>query len=142
VQTHLLNSAGGPPSAGDAATDAVTGLYQAHATGMIRLAMIMLGDRPASEDVVQDAFCGLYRRWRHLHDPAKALEYVRTAVFNGCRSQLRARTRAQRRARAPSARPDASAEESALLAEEHKQVLAALRGRQVRRHDAEPARKP
>jgi DNA-directed RNA polymerase specialized sigma24 family protein len=28
----------------------------------------MLGDRAAAEDVVQEAFCGLYRRWHSLAD--------------------------------------------------------------------------
>jgi DNA-directed RNA polymerase specialized sigma24 family protein len=41
----------------------VTALYQAYATGLVRLAMLMLGDQQAAEDVVQDAFLGLYRRW-------------------------------------------------------------------------------
>jgi RNA polymerase sigma-70 factor (sigma-E family) len=89
--------------------------------------MIMLGDLAEAEDVVQEAFCGLYRRWRHLHEPAKALRYVRTAVFNGCRSHLRARARAERRSTSQVAGPVASAEERALLAEEHRLVLAALR---------------
>jgi DNA-directed RNA polymerase specialized sigma24 family protein len=32
-----------------------------HAVGLIRLAVVMLGDRSAAEDVVQAAFCGLAR---------------------------------------------------------------------------------
>ena len=71
------------------ADEAVTALYRAHALGLIRLAHIMLGDRPAAEDVVQEAFCGLYRRWAKLSDPARALPYVRSSVLNGCRSVLR-----------------------------------------------------
>jgi Sigma-70 region 2 len=51
--------------AADART-AVTALYQVHAVGLIRLAVIMTGDRQAAEDVVQEAFCGLFRRWAHL----------------------------------------------------------------------------
>jgi DNA-directed RNA polymerase specialized sigma24 family protein len=42
--------------------DQVTALYQAHALGLLRLAVIMLGDRQAAEDVVQDAFLGLNRQ--------------------------------------------------------------------------------
>ena|SRR5579859_625381 len=42
---------------------AVAALYQDHAVSLIRLAHIMLGNRSGAEDVVQDAFCGLYRRW-------------------------------------------------------------------------------
>lgn len=40
---------------------AVGALYRAQAVGLIRLAYLMLGDRAAAEDVVQDTFCGLYR---------------------------------------------------------------------------------
>jgi DNA-directed RNA polymerase specialized sigma24 family protein len=56
------------PVAAPAPADAVTALYRAHALRLIRLAVVMLGDRPAAED----AFCGLYRRWHHLSDPGKA----------------------------------------------------------------------
>jgi hypothetical protein len=35
-----------------AAASAVTALYQQNAVGLIRLAMVMLGDRAAAEDVV------------------------------------------------------------------------------------------
>ena len=41
-----------------------------HAVSLIRLAYLMLGDRAAAEDAVQDAFCGLYRHWDRLADPA------------------------------------------------------------------------
>jgi DNA-directed RNA polymerase specialized sigma24 family protein len=50
------------PGALAGAAEAVTALYEAHALGLIRLAVVMLGDRPAAEDVVQEAFYGLYRR--------------------------------------------------------------------------------
>jgi len=110
-----------PPSA---AEGEVTALYQAHATGLVRLAMLMLGDQSAAEDVVQDAFLGLYRRWGKLDDPDRALTYVRSSVLNGCRDVLRRRSR-----RIPAAllEPNApSAEAGVLLAEEHREVLAAL----------------
>jgi len=84
-----------PPGAGPE----VTALYQAHGVGLIRLAVVMLGDRPAAEDVVQEAFCGLYRRWDHLADPQNALRYVRSSVLNGCRSVLRNRGRLRLRYR-------------------------------------------
>lgn len=46
------------------AAEGVTALYAEHAVGLIRLGFIMLGDRGAAEDAVQDAFLGLYRsRW-------------------------------------------------------------------------------
>ena len=54
-----------------ASRDTVTSLYQAHAVGLIRLAVVMLGDRSLAEEIVQDAFCGLYRHWNRLSDPGK-----------------------------------------------------------------------
>src|SRR5215472_19273279 len=77
------------PGAG--AEAAVTTLYQASALGLIRLAYIMLGDLQSAEDVVQEAFYGLYRRWDRLKDHSGALYYVRASVLNGCRSELRRR---------------------------------------------------
>jgi DNA-directed RNA polymerase specialized sigma24 family protein len=64
----------------------VTELYQAHGVGLIKLGVIMLGDRTAAEDVVQDPFFGLYRNWGRLSDPMNALAYVRASVLNGCRA--------------------------------------------------------
>jgi RNA polymerase sigma-70 factor (sigma-E family) len=106
------------------AAEAVTALYQAHALGLIRLAVVMLGDRPAAEDAVQEAFCGLYRRWHHLSDPGKALSYVRSSVINSCRTVLRRRRRQAGLAGDP---PGESAEALALVGEEHRQVLTAIR---------------
>jgi RNA polymerase sigma-70 factor (sigma-E family) len=123
----------GPGAAGSQAA-AVTGLYQTHAVGLIRLGVIMLGDRSAAEDVVQDAFAGLFRRWDRLADSGRALQYVRSCVLNGCRSELRRRARRDRRAAAhPFA---ASAEYTALVGEEHREVLAALRGLPSRQREA------
>lgn len=71
----------------------MTALYQAHAAGLVRLAMLMLGDQSSAEDVVQDAFLGLYRRWGALSDYGRAVAYARSSVLNGCRDALRRRSR-------------------------------------------------
>jgi len=115
------------------AAPAVTALYRAHAVGLIRLAVIMLGDRQAAEDVVQEAFCGLYRRWDHLSDPGNALGYVRSSVLNGCRSVLRRARYLPRGFTEPAA---ASAEADMLVGEEHRAVLAALRRLPPRQREA------
>jgi RNA polymerase sigma-70 factor (sigma-E family) len=112
----------------------VTALYQAHATGLVRLAMLMLGDQSSAEDVVQDAFLGLYRRWDALSDKGRALAYTRSSVLNGCRDALRRRARG-----IPAAllEPDAaSAEAGVLLAEEHREVIVALRRLPARQREA------
>ena len=115
------------PAAAAAPAEAVTALYQAHALGLIRLAVVMLGDRPAAEDVVQEAFCGLYRRWHSLADTGKALAYVRSSVINGCRTVLRRRLRQRGVDPLTGDPPGESAEAVALISEEHRQVLTAMR---------------
>ena len=71
----------------------VTALYQGHALSLARLALLILGDAGAAEDVVQDAFLGLYRRWGSLSDPSAAPAYLRASVLNGCRTAIRRRSR-------------------------------------------------
>ena len=98
----------------------LTDLYRLHALALIRLAYVMLGDRQAAEDVVQDAFAGLYRRWAQLADQAKAVPYLRASVLNGCRSAIRRQRPVMELVDADSA--DMSAE-AAMLAGEQQQVL-------------------
>jgi RNA polymerase sigma-70 factor (sigma-E family) len=109
---------------GDSARVAVGALYQASAVSLIRLAYIMLGDRPSAEDVVQEAFCGLYRRWDRLADTDSALYYVRSSVLNGCRSVLR--SRAVRRRGVAYELPTVSAEAVVLGGEERVEVIRAV----------------
>jgi RNA polymerase sigma factor (sigma-70 family) len=140
---------------GDAAGQ-VTALYRAHSLGLARLALVMLGDAAAAEDIVQDAFLGLYRNWGRLADRGAALGYLRASVLNGCRTALRRGARRDIPAgRMASEFPDKrngpwlrhhrpgsaelpggiegavppldSAEAAVLLGEEHRAVLAAIR---------------
>jgi RNA polymerase sigma-70 factor (sigma-E family) len=124
---------GAPPAAADPAAQ-VTALYEAHALGLLRLAVIMLGETPAAEDVVQDAFLGLYRHWAGLSGPDRALAYVRSSVFNGCRTVLR--DRARHRGVVLTDPEAESAEARAVLGEEHREVLAALRRLPDRQREA------
>lgn len=119
------------------AADQVTRLYQAHGMDLVRIAAVMLGSRAAAEDVVHDAFCGLFTRWHKLADPANGLPYVRSAVMNRCRSELRHRARLERRADQHH-RPlvAESPEQAAILGEEHRDVLAALRRLPDRQREA------
>jgi len=122
-----------PGMAPDAAAG-VTELYQGHAVGLIRLAIVMLGDRVAAEDVVQDAFLGLYRHWDGLADPGKALTYLRSAVLNRCRNALRQRQRDTRYGVTPQIVE--SAEATVLVGEESQRVLAAIRALPSRQREA------
>ena len=141
----VLSTATASPVAGAAATGPVAGdaeasvaaLYEAHALGMIRLAHIMLGDRQSAEDVVQEAFCGLYRRWSRLADPGSAVHYVRSAVLNQCRSVLRRRTTSQA-PRQPASNPESvrSAESAVLTREERDEIMRAVRQLPPRQREA------
>jgi RNA polymerase sigma-70 factor (sigma-E family) len=112
---------------------AVTELYQAHALGLTRLAFIMLGDRHAAEDAVQEAFYGLYRAWSRLPDHDNVLGYLRVSVLNGCRSAAR---RARRVPRPSAVLPAASTEDVVLVGEEQRAAVAALRRLPPRQREA------
>jgi len=115
--------------------DAVTALYEAHALGLVRLAVVMTGDQGSAEDIVQDAFLGLYRRWDSLTDLPYPLAYLRASVLNGCRTALRRRSRADR-AHYLSEVPSESAEARALLSEEQRAVARAIRDLPGRQREA------
>jgi RNA polymerase sigma factor (sigma-70 family) len=123
----------------------VTALYQAHALSLARLALVMLGDQPAAEDVVQDAFLGLYRRWDNLTSLSAARSYLRTSVLNGCRTRLRRQSRhgvladgtAGAHHDGAFAGPSLeSAEATVVHGEEHRAVLAAIRRLPARQREA------
>ncbi|WP_377642012.1 RNA polymerase sigma factor [Oryzobacter terrae] len=66
--------------------EAVGVLFRAHAAGLVRLAYVLLGDREAAEDAVQEAYLSLHRHWNRLRDHGAARAYLRAAVINRCRS--------------------------------------------------------
>jgi RNA polymerase sigma-70 factor (sigma-E family) len=115
-----------------AAERQVTALYQAHALSLARLALVMLGDAAAAEDVVQDAFLGLFRRWDSLANAGAAPAYLRASVLNGCRTAIKRRSRPG----VPAGLPGESAEATVLLGEEHRAVLAAIRRLPARQREA------
>ncbi|MEV0619528.1 SigE family RNA polymerase sigma factor [Nonomuraea sp. NPDC050404] len=113
----------------------VASIFAEHHVGLVRLALIMVGDQATAEDVVQDAFARTHAGRGRLRDADKALTYVRSAVLNGCRSVLRRRATVFRRA-VPYEPPVWSAESAALLGEERREVLLALRGLPRRQREA------
>jgi len=117
------SAAEAPPR--DPPDEFVAQLYRAHAVALIRVALMLLGDQPSAEDVVQDAFLGLQRGLPRLREPAKALPYLRASVVNGCRTLQRSRTRARHQHVAPEP-PVWSAESAAIATEERRAVLAAV----------------
>lgn len=121
-------TAAGKTTVAAATTDAetaVTTLFRQHRLGLLRLALLLVDDQQSDEDVVQDAFLGLYRRWPQLQETTNAQAYLRSAVLNNSRSVLRRRRTA--RAYVPPHAPDAaSAESQAMLSAEHAEVLGCL----------------
>jgi RNA polymerase sigma factor (sigma-70 family) len=102
----------------------VADLYRQHGLGLVRFALMLLGDKPSAEDVVQDAFVGLYRAMHRLGGDDKALPYLRVCVVNGCRSLLRNRRKLQRDGQlAPAVW---SAEAAAIAREDARLTLAAV----------------
>jgi RNA polymerase sigma factor (sigma-70 family) len=134
------------------AAASVTALYAEHSLGLVRLAVVMTGERDVAEDIVQDAFLGLYRRWDRVSAMTAPLAYLRVSVVNGCRTALRRRSRlglwpaagaggdldevtlATGRG-APGGLVE-SAEASVLLSEEQRAVAAALRTLPRRQREA------
>lgn len=104
---------------------AVSNLYREHGSALVRLAVLLVDDRGAAEEVVHDAFVQLMRAWPRLRDPGAALGYLRVSVVNGCRSRLRRRG-VRRRHRWPDAGTVESAETAALARSADERLVGAL----------------
>jgi RNA polymerase sigma-70 factor (sigma-E family) len=114
--------------------DDFTSLYVRHYEQLLRLAVLLVGDLAAAEDVVQEAFIrvrGALDR-RQVESP---LAYLRQTVVNLARSELRRRL--VRLRHAPRPMPDAaSAEEGACAALSRQEVIGALRRIPARQREA------
>jgi RNA polymerase sigma-70 factor (sigma-E family) len=92
-------------------------LYTSLYSPLVRLARLSADTVPA-EEIVQDAFVQLYRRWTSVREPAA---YLRIAVVNGCRSWGRRRGLHGRQR--PQRRPELVLEGDALAVREALRVL-------------------
>jgi RNA polymerase sigma-70 factor (sigma-E family) len=124
---QAVNGSGGavPPPATEA-DRAVAALFRAHHVELVRLALLMVGDLATAEDVVQDAFEHLHRRWRRLREPGAGLAYARASVLNGCRSVHR-RSAVARKHAPRLAGPVIHSPDAATALAEHGALLTALR---------------
>ncbi|MGA8211857.1 MAG: SigE family RNA polymerase sigma factor [Nocardioidaceae bacterium] len=108
------------------ADTAVEELYAAHYRALVRLSVLLVRDVETAEEVVQDSFVAMHGHWRSLREPDKGLAYLRQTVVNRSRSVLR--HRGVRARHTPSPPPDGpGADEDALVSEQRRQVLDALR---------------
>lgn len=109
------------------------GLYREHATRLLRLAMVMTGDRPLAEELVQEAFVGL----AHARRPptlGAELAYLRRSVVNASHSHHR-HLRVVRATRQERPGTDEPAEVAAVLREAQRRVAAAVRALPDRQRD-------
>jgi RNA polymerase sigma-70 factor (sigma-E family) len=114
-------------------------LFRRRHAELVRLALLLVGDQATAEDVVQDVFARLHARRAEAPAGKDPLPYVRAAVLNGCRSQLRRRAVAQRFAGQNSRLFEQviqdSAEQEMIRSQERAQVLAALAALPIRRRE-------
>ncbi len=81
-------------------------LYERHAEDAVGLAYLLTGDRAVAEDLMQDAFVRVARRFVHLRDPDAFWSYLRRSVVNLANSYFRRRA-VERRHLAGQVRPEA-----------------------------------
>ncbi|MFG2005952.1 SigE family RNA polymerase sigma factor [Spirillospora sp. NPDC048911] len=130
---EVFNGVGGPEVASDPVA-MLTGLFRDHQLELVRMALLIVGDRPSAEDVVQDVFTAMHGRLDRLREHHAMLPYARTAVINRCRTVLRRRKLAGRLHQHHEP-PVWSAEAAAMLGEDCREVFEALRGLPRRRRE-------
>ncbi|MET9338357.1 sigma-70 family RNA polymerase sigma factor [Nonomuraea sp. NPDC003804] len=96
-------------------------LFAAQYQSLVRLAGLLGADDP--EDIAQEAFARLHGR--RLRDDAATLGYLRATVCNLTRNRLR-HLRLSRLRRPEPPEPARSSEHAVIVAEEHRELLAAL----------------
>jgi RNA polymerase sigma-70 factor (sigma-E family) len=105
---------------------ALSDLYRTHYRDLVRLATLLGGAQDAAEEIVQDAFVKLDQSWDRVGVPSARPAYLRSIVLNLSRSGHRRRAVAERHR--PSPAPDAApAEHHAVVAEDAREVVAAIR---------------
>ena len=103
-------------------------LYRSDYRRLVRLAALLVDDVGTAEELVQDAFVAVARQGTAaLHDPHAAPAYLRSAVLNRARSQLRKREVRRRHLRSVEPPPNAPpADREVLASDEHARMLATL----------------
>jgi RNA polymerase sigma factor (sigma-70 family) len=80
-------------------------LYRVEYSPMVRLAYTLLGSNAEAEEIVQDSFIEVCRRWQEIQTPGA---YLRCTVVSRCRSALqRRRLRPAHPVEEPSVSPSA-----------------------------------
>ena len=123
------------PAGEDATMTAVlTDLHHRHFLPLVRLARTLVDHQASAEEVVQEAFEGIIRRWNGLRDGQALEAYLRRSVINGCHDRLR--RRAIRRSLSPREAGTAlSAEDTAVLTDQQQRLLDSVRRLPARQRD-------
>jgi len=101
---------------------------------LLQLVSLLVDDRSGAEDVVQEAFARLYRSWDRIRDVESAPAWLRSTALNVVRSALRRRGISRRLPLV--VEPDErSAEWGALLSDDRKEVIEALRALPTRQRE-------
>ncbi len=79
------------PMAGRGRDDAIESLFFAHYPRVARAAFGIVGDWDLAEQLAQEAFLRLWRRWPLLRDPQAAPAYLERTVVNLARMSIRRR---------------------------------------------------
>lgn len=112
----------------------VEAMYHEHGRGLVHMVRLFVDDRNAAEDLVQEAFIRLARSAHKIRDDRKAAAYLRSIVLNLARDHNR-RGLVSLRHRLPLDDQQASTEDVVVLAEDHEQVVDALRTLPRRQRD-------
>lgn len=137
----LLAAIGAARERGDAITaDAealVVRLFHQEGRSLVRLARLFVDDKDAAEDLVQEAFLRLARHAARIADTDRAPAYLRSIVLNLARDHNR-RGLVSVRHHATRGREVDVADDTAdelVRSDEHRRVLAAVRGLPRRQRD-------
>jgi RNA polymerase sigma factor (sigma-70 family) len=113
--------------------DDLEGLFRAHATVLLRLAVVLTGDRELAEELVQESFVRLARAASPPR-PGSELAYLRRTVTNLSHGHHR-RLRTARRHRPEPATDAAAADIGAARREDQRRVAEAVRALPDRQRD-------
>jgi RNA polymerase sigma-70 factor (sigma-E family) len=106
--------------------DDLAALHREHYRSLVRLASLLVDDVGTCEEIVQEAFVKVWQRGGRIRDAERMPAYLRSAVLNGARSHLRG-LQVRRRHLQSAPDPVDSAEATAVVGDEQRRVLAALR---------------
>ena len=108
------------------ADEAVESLFHAHYPRVVYTAFSLVGDWDLAEQLAQEAYLRLWRRWRWISDPQAAPMYLQRTVVNLSRETIRRRVIERRVLRARDLEPAAAPAPDAAAVAELRRAVATL----------------